>query len=167
MAKPSNNKTYTEDVVLNKILQDIANENLEPSKVSTLSSEGTNRYEDDLIKQYREEDVRKSRQKKIQILMILSVVCIVFILLFIITSSSGTPKAKTLVQKEIISTKETPKTENVLKSVKKETIEEVDINTAQKPEPTAAIALSYEKPVQSIKTEREIAKELLLQQMQQ
>ena len=173
MAKTSKKKSYTEDVVLNKIFKDISNENINETALETPSSSSQehskqNTYEDDLIKHYRKKDALETRQKYFNIAKIITVLIITVVLLVIFTNyiDSITDK-ETQVEKTVTPTPTSqPKVEKVSKPVQIEAakIEQKEIIHI-KIEPKKVIPSPIEKPVGKVKTERELAKEMLLQQM--
>lgn len=166
MAKTSKNKSYTEDVVLNKILKDIAEENLENSDASSKEHTNHESYEDDLIKRYREKDALAQRQTYFKIAktmaFVLTLIGLVSVFINYIDSIIDEP---TLAKKKVTPTP-TPKVENVYQPANTETIiiksEEI---TPLKREGKKVNASPTEEPVKKVKTERELAKENLLRQM--
>lgn len=170
MAKPSKKKSYTEDVVLNKILQDIADENLQDSDAPLHKDAAKKNYEDDLIRHYREQDALKSRQKYINIAKIVVVFLIMVFLILLLTSNHDTTVTEqTQVKKTVIPTPapqhEAP-VEKVPEPVETKPVKmEKKENIPVKEEPKVLTPAPEPAPVKRVKTEREIAKELLLQQM--
>ncbi len=168
MAKTSKKKSYTEDVVLNKIFKDISEENFEIPSSSSQEQSKQNTYEDDLIKHYRKKDALETRQKYFNIAKIITVLSITIVLLVIFTNyiDSITDK-ETQVKKTVTPTPTPqPKVEKVSKPVQVEPtkIEQKKI-IHLKIEPKKIIPDPIEKPVVKVKTERELAKDMLLRQM--
>jgi len=164
--KTSKNKSYTEDVVLNKILQDISEENLEND--TSVSQEHTKHhsYEDDLIKLYREKDASERRQTYINIVKIIALLSILIVLIFLFTNYIDTITDKPVQVKKTVTPIPTPKVEKPSEPVQVESIkvDEPEIILIKK-EPKKMTPAPIEEPVKKVKTEREIAKEMLLQQM--
>jgi len=160
MAKTAKNKKYTEDIVLNKILKDISEENTEAPTLSSEDNVGTHSYEDVLIKQYREKDILEKKQKYIHIVKIIAIVSIFIFLILVITYYMDSTHAKQTQAKKIITP--TPITQEKVKEVSKpkniETIKE---------EPKEVIPEPIKEPIkiEEVKTERELAKEMLLKEM--
>lgn len=167
MGKPAKKKSYTEDVVLKKILQDIAEENFEDDGLSSQENSNKTKYEEDLIKHFKKQDALEQRQKYINIIKILTFVFIFIFLISIFTNYIDSIKDEpTQVKKTAIPTP-VAKVEKVPKPVLIETVEmEPKKTTPVKKEPKKVISTSIEKPVKRFKTERELAKDMLLQQMQ-
>ena len=166
MAKPSNNKSYTEDVVLKKILNDIAEENLENTASPSHNERQKNSYEDDLIKHYREQDALKLRKKYFNIAKIIIVLFIMVFLILLLTINNDTTKATEQIEvKETITPAPIQKPE-VIKTSKPKQVEPIITEPKEKTpistKPAKEIITPPEKPV---KTERQIAKERLLEQM--
>ena len=168
MAKTSKKKSYTEDVVLNKIFKDISEEDIEDPSSSTEEPTKKNTYEDDLIKLYRKRDVEERRQKYINIVKIITMLFVLIFLIYVFTNyiDSITDK-ETQVGKTVTPTPTPqPKVEKVSKPIQIEAakIEQKEIIHI-KIEPKKVIPAPIEKPVRKVKTERELAKDMLLQQM--
>ena len=164
MAKTSKKKSYTEDVVLNKILSDIAAENLE-NPTSSHEAHKQNSYEDDLISHYREQDALELRQKYINIAKIIVVFFIMILTILLLTLNNDTPAAIKPEVKKRLTPVPTPETKVIetpkpvqVDSPKTEMKESVSVKTELK----TPVAPPPQKPV---KTERQIAKEKLLEQM--
>ncbi len=161
----SKKKSYTEDVVLNKILKDISEENLEND---TSSQEHTTHhsYEDDLIKLYRKKDAEEQRQTYINIVKIIAFLSILIILIFIFTNYIDTIIDEPEQVKKTVTPTPLPK---VIKPSKPMQVETVIIEPKKiippKNETKEISKTVVEEPVKDVRTEREIAKEMLLQQM--
>ncbi|WP_309497744.1 hypothetical protein [Sulfurovum sp.] len=168
MGKTSEKKSYTEDVVLNKILKDISEENIENTTSSSPNHSKQNTYEDDLIKHYKKKEALETREKYINIIRIITVLSITIFLIVLFTNyidsitEKETPVKKTVTPTSIPQ----PKVEKVSKPAQ---VESVIIETKDiiplKVEPKKMIPAPIEKPVKKVKTERELAKEMLLLQM--
>jgi len=168
MAKTSKKKSYTEDVVLNKIFKDISEENLKDSSSSSQEHSEQNTYEDDLIKQFRKKDALESRQKYFTIIKVIAILSILIVLIVVFTNYIDTIADEgTQVKKTVAPTPAPqPKVKKVSKSVEMVTLniepkEIIPIKTETKD----VIPTPIKEPVKKVKTERELAKEMLLQQM--
>lgn len=172
MGKSVKKKSYTEDVVLNKILKDIAEENLQENTPNhTTHQNQKNTYEDDLIRQYREKDALEQRKKYFNAVKITAIVALLILLVVTFINYVDSIIEEETPRKNITTSASfsEPKAE--------ETFEPIQINPT-KTEPTQSIRVKEEielqikqptppkEPVKRTKTEREIAKEMLLQQMQ-
>ncbi|RLA58874.1 MAG: hypothetical protein DRQ78_11340 [Epsilonproteobacteria bacterium] len=158
MGKTSKKKTYTEDVVLNKILKEISEENLERPHSSSPKHSQKNAYEDDLVKHYREKDAAEARQKYINIAKIIVILCVIIVLIFLLTNENDTTLPNKQTQaKKIIAPSSIPQDK-----IKKINIP-IEVESKIKEVPYEIIPTPIKKPV---KTERELAKKMLLQQMQ-
>jgi len=159
MNKSEKDKKYTKDIVLNKILKDISEENLEPATYSE-NNANNNTYEDEMIKYYREKDILEKKQKYINMAKMISIFSIFILLILMITYyMNSTPNKQTEVQNIIVPAPiSQPKVKEVSKPVKIEHIEE-------KPKEVIPDPINEPIKIEKVKTEREIAKELLLQQM--
>ncbi len=168
MAKTSKKKSYTEDVVLNKILKDISEENLENPSSSAEKHNQLNTYEDDLIKHYRKKDTLEARQKYINIAKMIAILIITIGLIVIFTNYIDTiTDEETQIKKTVTPTPmPQPKVEKVSQPVQVEPAKskQKEIITI-KTEPKKVLPTPIEQPVKKMKTERELAKDMLLQQM--
>jgi len=168
MAKTSKKKSYTEDIVLNKIFKDISEENLETPGSSSQEDSKHKTYEDDLIKHYRKKDALDTREKYLNITKVITVLLITIILLVIFTNYiDSITDEEVQVKKTVTPTPITqPKVEKISKPLQIEAaeIEQKEIITL-KIEPKKVITAPIKKPVRKVKTERELAKEMLLKQM--
>ena len=168
MAKTSKKKSYTEDVVLNKIFKDISEENIEDTGTSSEDHTKKDTYEDDLVKFYRKKDVEERRQRYINIVKIITMLSILIFLIYVFTNYiDSIADEETQVKKAVTPTPTPqPKVEEVSKpiQVKPEKTEQKNI-ISLKIEPKKVIPEAIEKPVKKVKTERELAKDMLLKQM--
>ncbi len=168
MAKTSKKKSYTEDVVLNKIFKDISEEDIEDPNTSIDEPSKKNTYEDDLIKLYRKRDVEERRQRYINIVKIITMLFILIFLIYVFTNYiDSIADEPTQIKKTIISVPiPQEKIEKVSKPIQIEAakIEQKEIIHI-KIEPKKVIPAPIEQPVRKVKTERELAKEMLMKQM--
>lgn len=176
--KTSKKKSYTEDVVLNKILKDISDENLENATSSSQEHPKQNTYEDDLIKHYRKKDALELRQKYINIAKIIAVLFVMVGLILIITNDNDTPPTKETQVKKTVTPTSVSQAKVVKASkpvevkpavVKPAVVKPVKIEQKEiipvKREAKEVIPAPITEPVKKVKTERELAKEMLLRQM--
>lgn len=155
MHKSEKDKRYTEDVVLNKILKEISEENLE-TDTSSQNNVEKNSYEDDLIKHYREKDILVKKQKFINTAKIITIVSLfIFITLSMISYIDTIQTEEPTNQNNIlpIATPK-PKIKKVSRPEQREYV--IEKQKTFIPEPIKR---------KEVKTERELAKEMLLQEM--
>ena len=165
MAKTSKKKSYTEDVVLNKIFKDISEEDLETPSSSSQEDSKQNTYEDDLVKLYRKKDVEERRQRYINIVKIITMLFVLIFLIYIFTNYiDSIADEPTQIKKTVISVP-IPQ-EKVSKPAKVEAakIEKKEIIHI-KIEPKKVTPAPIEQPSTKVKTDRELAKENLFRQM--
>ena len=159
---------YTEDIVLNKILKDISEEKLD-THTSSSQEQIRNNYEDELIKHYRKKDILEKKQKYVRTAKYIFIFSFFIMLILVITYTiqptqsehikiERSPKVKVREQ-TIITKKKLPKP-IIIEPIKVK--QKVIIPTPiQK-----TIIEPAKKPVKKEKTERELAKESLLREMQ-
>ncbi len=168
MAKTSKKKSYTEDVVLNKIFKDISEENIEDPSTSSDEHTKENTYEDDLVKFYRKKDIEERKQRYINIVKILTMLSVLIFLIFIFTNYIDSIADEPIQVKKTVISVPIPK-EKIEKVSKPAPIEAVKIESKEiiniKIEPKKVIPAPMKEPVKKVKTERELAKDMLLQQM--
>ena len=168
MAKTSKKKSYTEDVVLNKIFKDIAEENIEDSSSSSQEHNKQNTYEDDLIKHYRKKDALETRQRYFGIVKVIAILSILIVLMVVFTNYIDTIiDEETQVQQTVapIPTPQ-PKVKKASNPVEMVTLNiEPKENIPVKTESKKVIPTPIIEPEKKVKSERELAKEMLLQQM--
>lgn len=165
MAKTSKKKSYTEDVVLNKIFKDISEENLKDPSKSSDEPTKQNTYEDDLVKLYRKRDVEERRQRYINIVKIITILFVLIFLIFVFTNYiDSIADEPTQVKKTVISVPITQEKISKPVQVKAIKIEQKEI-IHFKPEPKKVMPAPIKEPIKKVKTERELAKENLFQQM--
>ena len=168
MAKTSKKKSYTEDVVLNKIFKDISEENIQDTSAPSEDHTKENTYEDDLVKLYRKKDVEERRQRYINIVKVLTILFVFIFLIFIFINYIDTiADEPTQVKKTIISVPiPQEKLDHDSKPIEVEAVQIEPKETIQfKIEPKKVMPAPIEEPIKKIKTDRELAKESLFRQM--